>query len=117
MSVEGTLVERPRRRPISLTPFVFVAVVVFCGYKAFTWMNEYTMMTTAKASCVEFAKEREVFPAGQKVIAMDAWTKHDGRYAVVALGNPGYKPFQKQLCVNSKYMVSIASRIEEAFWY
>jgi hypothetical protein len=116
MSLEGTLAERPRR-PINLVPFVFVAVVVFCGYKAFNWMNEHAQLTTAKTSCVSFAKERNVFPAGQKVEAVDAWTKHEGRYAVVALANSGSKPFQSELCVSSSYMIQIVSPLQEPFWH
>jgi hypothetical protein len=58
-----------------------------------------------------------VFPAGDNVVAMDAWTKHDGRYAVVALANPSGKPFRTSLCVSSKYAVKIPSKLEEHVWY
>ena len=91
--------------------------VVFGGYKAIAWTNESATLTTAKARCVDFAKEREVFPAGQRVEAMDAWTKHDGRYAVVALANPDSKPFQTEICVRSNYAIRIVSRLEEHVWY
>ena len=54
---------------------------------------------------------------GQKVEAMDAWTKHDGRYAVVALDNTGSKRFQSEICVSRRYSIKIVSRLEEHVWY
>jgi len=94
-----------------------VCGVVFGAYKAIAAMNEQAMLTTAKPSCVSFAKERDVFPKDHKVEAMDAWTKHDGRYAVVVLANPKHEPYQTQICVTSSYAVRIVSKLEEHVWY
>ena len=108
------------RRTLSDKPVIALVVaccLVFGGYKAVTSLNEHAQLTTAKVRCVAFAKEREVFPKGHEVEAMDAWTKHDGRYAVVALGNAGSKPFQSEICVRSSYSIHIVSRLHEPFWY
>ena len=100
----------------NLAPVVVACALVFGGYKLFAWTNENSALTTAKASCVEFAKERNVFTAGEAV-AMDAWTKHDGRHVVVEMSNGHAKPFQTHICVQSKYAVGIVSRLEEHVWY
>jgi hypothetical protein len=101
----------------TVTTLVVACGLVFGGYKAIASMNEHAQLTTAKASCVKFAKEREVFPKDQKVEPVEAWTKHDGRYAVVALANPGAKPFQTEICVSSSYSIKIVGPLQEAFWY
>jgi hypothetical protein len=100
------------------TPAVIViAALAFGGYKAIAATSESARLTVAKDACVKFAKERDVFPAGDKVEAMDAWTKHDGRYAVVALANPSGQKFDTKLCVSSKYSLHIPGGFAEAAWY
>jgi hypothetical protein len=74
------------------------------------------MLTEAKASCVQFAMERKIFN-GQEAKAMDAWIKHDGRYAVVALTNSGNGEFKSNLCVRNSYSVMIPGPLQEVFWY
>jgi hypothetical protein len=106
--------------PVSrnVAALVIACGLVIGGYKAVSATNEQAVLTAAKARCVEFAKERDVFKAGDEVEAMDAWTKHDGRFAVVVLGNPDSKQqFQTNICVRTKYALRIVSKLEEHVWY
>jgi hypothetical protein len=91
---------------------VITGLVLFGGYKAAAMMNESAQLTVAKDQCKRFAQERKVFTDAKPV---DAWTKHDGRFAVVVLIQS--EPFEQKLCVQSHYSLSIVSRLEEPFWY
>jgi hypothetical protein len=101
--------------PKTITKFVVAGLVLFGGYKFATAMNDSARLTVAKANCKDFAKERNAFTGKGEVRAVEAWTKHDGRFAVVALIQS--EPFETKICVQSNYSLSIVSRLEEPFWY
>jgi hypothetical protein len=116
--LHGGVTTEESKMPVSrnVAGLVVACGLVFGGYKAIVLTNENAALTVGKARCVEFAKERNVFTAGEAE-AMEAWTKHDGRHVVVELSNGDAKPFETHICVKSKYAVGIVSRLEEHVWY
>ena len=104
---------------ISNVILAIMCALAFGGYKAYASMNEYAQLTVAKQACEDMAKEGNPLFSNLKPVTTEAWTKHDGRYAVVELA--GYNSsdstkFMTRICVVSKSSIKIVNPLQEDQW-
>jgi hypothetical protein len=83
------------------------AISNHAGHRSFSYVSQ---------ECVRFAKEREVFPSGHEIRAVDLRTRN-GKSVVDLIANaPGSKELQSRVCVIDTETIRIVSWLEQGFW-